>query len=293
VGASREKKGGPLPLSERANRRFDIPWVRDELIDYGDVEVELCIPPELYERETVGNHFIAGKNRAMVEAELAAVGDRPVERIVDVGVYKGGSAVLYHKLFAPKKLVAIELNTKPLRRLDEYVARQADRSLVVAYGVNQADGAALDRICASEFGAEPIDLVIDDASHLCAETRATFRALFPRLRPGGLYIIEDWSWAHWPGDYWQTQRGGAYFRDKEPLTNLLIELILLCGSSPQLVSSVRVETVLFYVERGPGVLEPGFELSDHYFSRGERAPRFGPNAADEQVIYSSPTFKLR
>jgi hypothetical protein len=213
--------------------------------------------------------------------------------MVDVGVYKGGSAVLYHKLFAPTKLVALELNTKPVRRLDQYVERQADRSLVIAYGVNQADGAALDRICTEEFGDQPLDLVIDDGSHLYAETRATFQALFPRLRPGGLYIIEDWSWAHWPGDYWQTQRGGKYFRDKDPLTNLLIELVLLCGSSPQIVSSVRVEPVLFYVERGPEALAPGFELSEHYFSRGERAPRFGQTVVGEQVIYASPTFKLR
>ena len=39
---------------------------------------------------------------------------------------------------------------------------------------------------------EPLDLVIDDASHLYGPTMASFEVLFPRLRPGGLYVIEDW-----------------------------------------------------------------------------------------------------
>ena len=42
-----------------------------------------------------------------------------------------------------------------------------------------------------------IDLVVDDASHLYEQTKATFAMLFPLVRPGGNYVIEDWSWAHW------------------------------------------------------------------------------------------------
>ena len=36
--------------------------------------------------------------------------------------------------------------------------------------------------------------MLDDASHELDYTRASFNTLFPRLRSGGLYIIEDWSW---------------------------------------------------------------------------------------------------
>ena len=31
-------------------------------------------------------------------------------------------------------------------------------------------------------------------SHLRDETIASFETLFPRLRPGGQYVIEDWAW---------------------------------------------------------------------------------------------------
>lgn len=54
------------------------------------------------------------------------------------------------------------------------------------YGVNQADTVALERIVADEFQGQPLDLVIDDASHMLEETRVSFNCLFPKLRAGGL-----------------------------------------------------------------------------------------------------------
>jgi hypothetical protein len=278
---------------QRRDRRGDIPWISDTLIDFGDVEVELCLPPELYERETIGNHFIAGKNRSLVERQLAEIGDQPITRMIDLGIYKGGSAILYHKLFAPEKLIAIDAVPTRVPSLEAYAARQPDRSLVIASGVHQDDSAALGRLCAEEFGGHPVDLVVDDASHLYAETRASFRALFPRLRAGGRYIIEDWAWAHWAGDFWQTERGGEYFRDKQPVTDLLIELLLLCASSPQLVPRLQVDGAVIYVERGEEALEPGFELSQHYYSRDEPVPRFGTRATGARHLYESPTYVVR
>ena len=62
--------------------------------------------------------------------------------------------------------------------------------------VDQADRAGSPRSSSEAFGDQPLDLVIDDCSHLYEATRASFNELFPRLRPGGLYWIEDWPWAH-------------------------------------------------------------------------------------------------
>jgi hypothetical protein len=47
--------------------------------------------------------------------------------------------------------------------------------------------------CTDEFGQDPLDLVIDDASHLYGPSLATFETLFPALREGGLYVLEDWK----------------------------------------------------------------------------------------------------
>ena len=61
---------------------------------------------------------------------------------------------------------------------------------------DQRDRDKLEAIVAAEFDG-PLDLVLDDASHLFVPTRTSFELLFPRLAPGGLYVIEDWAWEHW------------------------------------------------------------------------------------------------
>ncbi len=62
---------------------------------------------------------------------------------------------------------------------------------------NRSVGPAVVRqIIDDEFGSEPLDLVTDDASHLLDLTRISFETLFPRIRPGGVFIIEDWNCDH-------------------------------------------------------------------------------------------------
>lgn len=46
-------------------------------------------------------------------------------------------------------------------------------------------------LLAAEKAAGPFDVIIDDGSHRSDHMIATFRALFPKLRAGGIYFIED------------------------------------------------------------------------------------------------------
>lgn len=269
-----------------------IPWISETLIDFGGVQLELCVPPALYDRQSTENHFILGKSKSMIDEMMKHTEALEVRRVVDVGVYKGGSVVFLNEIFRPEKLVAIERNPADIPPLTLYCNDVARRERVRIYlGVDQADQRALGRIYSTEFTDQPLDLVVDDASHFFEESRSTFRALFPRLRPGGMYIIEDWAWAHWRGDYWQKERGGDYFFRKLPLSNLLIELMLMCAGSPEVVRTVIFNSVVIYVERGDGTLEPGFEPSDHCFNRGDPIPKIG--IAGPAVIYSSPAFVIR
>jgi len=57
---------------------------------------------------------------------------------------------------------------------------------------DQRDGARLVDLCTA-FAPDGADVIIDDASHVGEWSLQTFRALFPTVAKGGLYIIEDWS----------------------------------------------------------------------------------------------------
>jgi hypothetical protein len=68
--------------------------------------------------------------------------------------------------------------------------------------------------------------------------------------------------------------------------------MLLCAGSPELVSSITFNSLVINVERGDARLDPGFELSDHFFNRGDPVPKFGMTTAPS-MFYSSPTFVIR
>jgi hypothetical protein len=60
---------------------------------------------------------------------------------------------------------------------------------------SQDDPAFLGRVVEA---TGPPDIVIDDGSHLNAHVIASFEALFPRLREGGIYAVEDTQTSYWP-----------------------------------------------------------------------------------------------
>jgi len=136
-------------------------------------------------------------------------------------------------------------------------------TLVPCFGVDQGDAEALRAILAREFGDEPIDAVIDDASHPYGPTKASFNVLFPRLRTGGAYFLEDWGWAHWRGA-WQSQWLG------EPaLTNLVFEASMNVATwGGYMISRVDVQHGFVTIGRGGGRLPTRFDVSSLYLSRG-------------------------
>jgi hypothetical protein len=54
-------------------------------------------------------------------------------------------------------------------------------------------------------------VIIDDASHISSKTITAFRALWPALAPGGVYVIEDlqtsYDMEHYPGEAYPDPEG--------------------------------------------------------------------------------------
>jgi len=144
--------------------------------------------------------------------------EQPV-RLLELGVRTGGSLLLWRDYF--HNGVIAGLDSEPIV-VDDPTGR------IRIYCGRQEDHAVLDRV-GSELG--PFDIIVDDASHIAAYTRASFWHLFDRyLKPGGLFVIEDWGcgyWDSWPdGHRYETTSGGGHVHG---MVGLVKELIDECG----------------------------------------------------------------
>lgn len=240
----------------------------DDLLVVDGVEFVVTPDSDRYlHAESTASRFLVAKQPAMAQRLAAVVAELEPARIVELGIYKGGSAALLAALARPEKLTAIELAQEPVQALAEFiVAHQLDSVVSPHYGVDQGDADRLGALLDEDHGSEPLDLVVDDASHLYRETRTSFELLFGRLRPGGSYIIEDWGWAHFPEPLWQS--GGGWFHDRPALTNLIVEIMMIAGTGPELVSEITVLRDTVAVERGPVTINGRLRLEDHYCNRG-------------------------
>ena len=168
-----------------------------------------------------------------------------VERIFEIGFFQGGMPLFLADTLSPEKVVAVDYKL-PSATLMRHVERAGLESRVKFFGrTMQDDGAALRKILEEEFGDSPLDVITDDCSHEYGYTKASFEACFGYLRPGGKFILEDWGWAHWPGDEWQSDR--SYFHGRAALTNLLFELLMVHASDPEIVAKIEVVSPAFAV----------------------------------------------
>lgn len=230
---------------------------------------ELCFVAIQERRSNPGlvpgeNCFGFHKGRLLVEEYLDFFRSFPIDRprhLLELGLFDGGSVPFWFELLKPDKHVGIDLQDRedsPYFRA--YVEeRNLSERIETHWRTNQADPVRVGEICEAAFGPECLDLVIDDASHFYEETRASFEILFPRLRAGGLYIIEDWAWFHWRG----IEEG---WREKRPLTHLIHELSEAIGSSRSVIDTMVVRGGFAAVRRGYGDLKPGrFRLSEYVY----------------------------
>src|SRR6266436_4809387 len=231
--------------------------------------IEVAVP-EKDRRPSTSDAFTIVKSEPYLRVyeDLASV--LSPRSILELGIFHGGSYVFLDKLFKPRRMSALDIRPQPVEPLLHYVSRNENR--FVHFGTSQQDGEVLKQIVLGELTDE-LDLVVDDASHTYEETRASFEFLFPLLSPGGVYVIEDWSWAHHP-DY---QSPDAPFSRRRALSNLLFEQIMLMGST-LLISEIRVWRFLYLIHKAKSAARSreisqkveNDSIFDHILSRGKQ-----------------------
>ncbi|GAB3833081.1 hypothetical protein ACFPIJ_21715 [Dactylosporangium cerinum] len=126
------------------------------------------------------------------EFHLGGHRDRAV-RLLEIGVgghrdpYSGGASLRMWEEYFPRGLIY---------GVDIFDKRPLNRGRVRTFQGHQADHGFLDTLL-SETGE--LDIVIDDGSHINSHVIASFCSIFPHLRDGGLYVVEDVQTSYWPG----------------------------------------------------------------------------------------------
>lgn len=204
-------------------------------------------------RKSAQSDFTMMKSRSFLTQYLQHEGE-DFKRILELGVYQGGSFVFLDQVFNPERISAVELSSVPIPALDNYVEKSKGRARV-HYGTSQDDVQRLSEIIDQDFGGQ-LDLVVDDASHFYDQTKASFKSVFPRLRPGGLYIIEDWSWS-FLASY---QASDHPWAEHHSLANLAIDLMeeMACGTS---IEDVTVSKHMIKVRRSNRDVSEVFKTS--------------------------------
>jgi len=207
------------------------------------------------------------------DRHFAHLRDRPI-RLLEIGIggyivpTAGGASLRMWKHYFPRALVY---------GIDKFDKSPLDEQRLTTIVGDQNDAAFLTDVV-ERYG--PFDIVVDDGSHLNSHQLASFETLFPLLRSGGWYVIEDLQTSYWPG-YGGTSTGrtgpatgaglmgglldGLHHRD-----NLPVE-----AGGPQLSPSYTDETVVgVHLYRGMGFVEKGLNCEPPLPGWVPRSPLF-------------------
>jgi predicted O-methyltransferase YrrM len=218
-------------------------------------------------RETNEQRIIIAKSPGLIDSLYKHLVVIKPETMLEIGVAQGGSAFLYTSLLNLSKYVGLDIRREDSKVFTLLKEKYGPDRVKLYYQTSQTDKPRIAQICHNEFGGR-CDVVIDNGSHEYEASLQTVEVALPHLRPGGLYIVEDWGWAHWQGDKWQDRKKG-YNLDKPALSNLVFELIMLCASRPDILSYGVIEKGFAVFQRGTSELDwRKFKLKESYFTQG-------------------------
>lgn len=133
--------------------------------------------PEVYERYS---YHVGGGDKGTVHDYIPTYERHMTRRdgvtVCEIGVWFGHSVAMWNEYFTNSTVYGLDID---LGRL------QFDLPNVI--GVDATNAEAVD----AALGDLTFDYVIDDGSHRLFDQIAAFDIFWPRIKPGGVYFIED------------------------------------------------------------------------------------------------------
>ena len=150
--------------------------------------------------------------------------------IFEIGIAKGGSLKMWQEYFPQARIFAVDIEPKTEFdnvRVKTFVGDQANR----------------DQLKPAIDAAGQVDILIDDGGHSMEQQQVSLGFLFPYVRPGGYYVIEDVHTslpALWKG--YGVEGDGAN-------TTLRMLENFIRGSQPSIRSKYMLKDEMTYLDR--------------------------------------------
>lgn len=233
-----------------------INWVGEDDFIVNGVRFHCCLTD--YTTKSTDDQIQILKSKDFLEHYDRLLAGRKIERMLEFGMWEGGSPLLLAHATDVAQITAIDIRTESDVVTRHISKHNLQNRLHIHYGVSQGDRKAVTKAIDQDHDDQLLDLVIDDASHRYELTKAAFETAFPRLRPGGIYIIEDWNWAHYGMEVFDTGEWGA----APALSNLILELCIGAGSRhiPAIFDRVDVSSYFVVITRGSAPLGADFSV---------------------------------
>jgi len=157
---------------------------------------------------------------SVYERYFAEWADKAIN-LLELGVHRGGSLEMWAEYFPKgnivgldlKDIIEVDLSGNPVIVDGKTVIKQFSSDRIVSRKGSQVDRSFLNDLSA-ECAPGGWDIIMDDCSHVGELSLASFLALFPLLKIGGLYIVEDWGVG-----YSTKFSDGARFSESEHFTS--------------------------------------------------------------------------
>jgi len=173
------------------------------------------------DKGNAGSHTFEGMSYLDVYASYLDGLRESVRTVLELGVARGGSLKMWRDYFPNAQIWGVDID--PDAMLD-YGPR------VCTVLGSQADPAVIAQVAPGQ----EFDLVVDDGSHLVEHLTGSLRLIWPRIRSGGLYVMEDlagtwncdmtYTKVQWPGQGRNSPQTD-YLNKREPFQAVVDEHI--------------------------------------------------------------------
>lgn len=181
----------------------------------------------------------------------------PLNYVLELGIMHGGSIPYLYDICDAKFIVGVEIEPEHSRLSCLQQSSMAGH-YALYHNTDQTDSEALNNIVDKHFQSG-LDLIVDDASHYLYETRRSFEILFPKLRAGGLYVIEDHRWGH---EVAFQQIAPEYWRQKPTMLQIIFEIAMYFATNPGAIQFIEMDNNTITITRGEDPIIEPFLLAD-------------------------------